>query len=102
MRHVLLLTLFAAGCAGELEEPDRFADCPPGFVEQMFANLASTDDPYASFIRTVAVLVYRAGDGNQLPWCLPFIVCGGPCGELSTAYPPSRLARAGPGGILNY
>jgi hypothetical protein len=25
-----------AGCAGELEHPERFADCPPGFVEQLF------------------------------------------------------------------
>ncbi len=24
------------GCAGELEHPERFADCPPGFVEQLF------------------------------------------------------------------
>ena len=24
------------GCAGELENPERFADCPPGFVEQLF------------------------------------------------------------------
>jgi hypothetical protein len=25
-----------AGCAGELEDPDRFASCPPGFVERLF------------------------------------------------------------------
>lgn len=25
-----------AACAGELENPERFADCPPGFVEQLF------------------------------------------------------------------
>jgi hypothetical protein len=24
-----------AGCAGELENPERFAECPPGFVEQV-------------------------------------------------------------------
>lgn len=24
------------GCAGELENPERFADCPPGYVEQRF------------------------------------------------------------------
>lgn len=26
----------AAGCAGELEDPGRFANCPPGYVEQLF------------------------------------------------------------------
>lgn len=26
----------AAACAGELESPERFADCPPGYVEQRF------------------------------------------------------------------
>jgi hypothetical protein len=25
-----------AGCAGELEEPERFANCPPGYVERLF------------------------------------------------------------------
>jgi hypothetical protein len=30
--------LAAAGCAGELEHPERFATCPPGYVEQLFAT----------------------------------------------------------------
>lgn len=25
-----------AGCAGELQRPERFASCPPGYVEQLF------------------------------------------------------------------
>lgn len=37
MRFVFLVVL-AAGCAGELEDPARFSDCPPGFVEEMFAT----------------------------------------------------------------
>ncbi len=35
MRAAIMLAL-AAGCAGELESPERFADCPPGYVEQRF------------------------------------------------------------------
>lgn len=30
------VVLLAAGCAGELQNPARFADCPPGYVEQLF------------------------------------------------------------------
>ncbi|HVK78457.1 MAG TPA: hypothetical protein VM734_34395 [Kofleriaceae bacterium] len=26
------------GCAGELEHPERFTDCPPGYVEELFAE----------------------------------------------------------------
>lgn len=36
---VAALAALAGGvvaCAGELEHPERFADCPPGFVEQLF------------------------------------------------------------------
>ncbi|MEZ4399768.1 MAG: hypothetical protein R3B06_07100 [Kofleriaceae bacterium] len=32
----LLALVVAGGCAGELENPERFADCPPGYVEQLF------------------------------------------------------------------
>jgi len=28
--------LWGAACAGELDHPERFADCPPGYVEQLF------------------------------------------------------------------
>jgi hypothetical protein len=28
--------IVVTGCAGELESPERFADCPPGYVEQRF------------------------------------------------------------------
>ncbi len=35
MRAVWLVAL-AAGCAGELDHPERFATCPPGYVEQLF------------------------------------------------------------------
>jgi hypothetical protein len=33
---VLAAAVAAGGCAGELESPERFADCAPGFVEQLF------------------------------------------------------------------
>jgi hypothetical protein len=36
MRFLLVFTVLLAGCAGELENPERFANCPPGFVEQLF------------------------------------------------------------------
>jgi hypothetical protein len=36
MRAALVFTVLLAGCAGELENPERFANCPPGFVEQLF------------------------------------------------------------------
>ena len=36
MRAALVVTVLLAGCAGELEDPERFASCPPGFVEQLF------------------------------------------------------------------
>ena len=32
----LMAVLLAGGCAGELEDPERFASCPPGFVAQLF------------------------------------------------------------------
>lgn len=32
-----------AGCAGELESPERFADCPPGYVEQRFSERCGPD-----------------------------------------------------------
>lgn len=39
MRAALVIAVgLAAGCAGELEDPERFASCPPGFVEQLFAE----------------------------------------------------------------
>lgn len=33
---VAVAAAVVAACAGELEHPERFADCPPGFVEQLF------------------------------------------------------------------
>lgn len=41
MRHVRaswLAAILAAGCAGELENPERFVECGPGYVEQLFAT----------------------------------------------------------------
>jgi hypothetical protein len=36
---LLLLVAFGiGGCAGELENPERFADCQPGMVEAMFQD----------------------------------------------------------------
>ncbi len=35
-RLALVAVALASGCAGELEEPERFASCPPGYVEQLF------------------------------------------------------------------
>ena len=34
MIAILAVSMF--GCAGELSNPERFTDCPPGQVEQMF------------------------------------------------------------------
>lgn len=31
-----MVVAMGAGCAGELESPERFAECGPGFVEQLF------------------------------------------------------------------
>ena len=33
---VAAMAAMLAACAGDLENPERFADCPPGFVEQLF------------------------------------------------------------------
>lgn len=30
-------------CAGDLERPERFADCPPGYVEQLFSASCGPD-----------------------------------------------------------
>jgi hypothetical protein len=35
-RAAALLLLVAGGCAGELLEPERFTDCAPGHVEELF------------------------------------------------------------------
>jgi hypothetical protein len=38
MKYILCIVLLGAlGCAGELEDPERFASCAPGHVEQLFA-----------------------------------------------------------------
>ena len=34
----------AAGCAGELDNPARFTNCPPGSVEQMFQARCQSAD----------------------------------------------------------
>jgi hypothetical protein len=36
--YLIALVALAVGCAGELENPERFAACPPGQVEQIFVN----------------------------------------------------------------
>jgi len=33
---ILIAGLVAGGCAGELSNPARFAECSPGYVEQLF------------------------------------------------------------------
>jgi hypothetical protein len=33
---IIVVLGLGAGCAGELENPERFAECAPGFVEQLF------------------------------------------------------------------
>jgi hypothetical protein len=43
VRFAVVLAL-AAGCAGELDNPARFADCPPGQVEQMFMQKCTSAD----------------------------------------------------------
>ena len=37
-RLAFALLVLAGGCAGELASPERFADCPPGYVEELFAD----------------------------------------------------------------
>lgn len=32
------VAIASAACAGELADPGRFADCPPGYVEQLFQS----------------------------------------------------------------
>jgi hypothetical protein len=47
MRAVLVLavaTVLGAGCAGELENPARFTNCPPGSVEQLFQARCQSAD----------------------------------------------------------
>lgn len=43
MRFGLVLAL-VAGCAGELDNPARFASCPPGSVEQLFQARCQSAD----------------------------------------------------------
>jgi len=40
----VLAVMLAAGCAGELENPARFTNCPPGTVEQMFQARCQSAD----------------------------------------------------------
>lgn len=42
MKRLVVLAL-VAGCAGELENPERFAECAPGFVEQLFMEKCAGD-----------------------------------------------------------
>ena len=45
LRSMLLLAVLgAAGCAGELENPARFTNCPPGAVEQIFQARCQSAD----------------------------------------------------------
>ena len=75
MRYLLSLTVLAAGCAGELEDPERFTDCPPGFVEQMFANRCggechASEEPEAGLDLVSAGVPERLINGaSQTPMC---------------------------------
>lgn len=40
----LAVVFLLAGCAGDLQNPERFADCPPGQVEQMFMQKCTSSD----------------------------------------------------------
>jgi hypothetical protein len=45
MRASLVFGLVAAvGCAGELDNPARFTNCPPGAVEQLFQARCQSAD----------------------------------------------------------
>lgn len=44
MKLLLVSVLELAACAGELENPARFTDCPPGQVEQMFMQKCTSAD----------------------------------------------------------
>lgn len=44
MKYAVILTIaLALGCAGELEDPERFAACAPGYVEELFQNQCGGD-----------------------------------------------------------
>ncbi len=40
----VLVALVATGCAGELDNPARFTNCPPGAVEQIFQARCQSAD----------------------------------------------------------
>ena len=76
MRYLLCMAAaLAAGCAGELEDPERFTDCPPGFVEQMFASRCGGachggEDPEAGLDLVSADVPARLINGaSQTPMC---------------------------------
>jgi len=54
-----------AGCAGELEHPERFADCPPGFVEQLFMQKCG-DDCHAGAEPEAGLDLVSPGAGQRL------------------------------------
>lgn len=79
MRAALLVTVVGlVGCAGELEQPERFADCAPGYVEQIFSTRCGdchgSDEPMAGLDlvsagvsdRLVGVQSASACDGRTL------------------------------------
>lgn len=40
---LILALMLGAGCAGDLERPERFAECTPGYVEQLFSANCGPD-----------------------------------------------------------
>lgn len=44
LRAGLVLAVLTAACAGELENPARFTNCPPGSVEQLFQARCQSAD----------------------------------------------------------
>lgn len=44
MLRAILVLAVAASCAGELDDPARFTNCPPGAVEQIFQARCQSAD----------------------------------------------------------
>jgi hypothetical protein len=75
MRARAIVLVLGAGCAGELENPERFASCPPGFVEQLFSTRCAgpchgSDTPEAGLDLVSAGVEGRLiGEPSQTMFC---------------------------------
>ncbi len=71
----LIALLGTAACAGELENPERFASCPPGFVEQLFQTRCAGEchtgaEPEAGLdLTSTGVEARLIGEGSTTTFC---------------------------------